>query len=196
MKKIHFEKIFKDKSWLTISNLLTISRIFLTPVIVYGIFSQKWRMVFLLFLFVAISDLLDGYLARLLNQNTYLGKILDPVADKFLIISSFSSLAFLHSPSFFIPAWFVALVIFREFIIIFGSSLLLLFKTNFEVKPNIWGKLTTFFQLIFIMWIFICYFFAWVPAKTYYSLLILLSFFSILSLLQYVKIGFKFLIRK
>lgn len=196
MKKIHFEKIFKDKSWLTISNFLTISRIFLTPVIVYGIFSQRWRMVFLLFLIVTITDLLDGYLARLLNQNTYLGKILDPVADKFLIISSFSSLAFLHSPSFFIPAWFVALVVLREFIIIFGSSILLFLKTNFEVQPNIWGKLTTFFQLIFIMWIFICYFFAWVPAKTYYSLLILLSFFSILSLLQYIKIGFQFLIRK
>ena len=186
MKKIHFEKIFKDKSWLTISNFLTISRIFLTPVIVYGIFSQRWRMVFLLFLIVTITDLLDGYLARLLDQNTYLGKILDPVADKFLIISSFSSLAFLHSPSFFIPAWFVLLVYFFT----------LFLKTNFEVQPNIWGKLTTFFQLIFIMWIFICYFFAWVPAKTYYSLLILLSFFSILSLLQYVKIGFQFLIRK
>ncbi|MBD3231486.1 CDP-diacylglycerol--glycerol-3-phosphate 3-phosphatidyltransferase [Candidatus Dependentiae bacterium] len=192
MKRIQIHKILKDESWLTISNFLTLSRFLLTFFIVYGIFYKSWKCVFILFLIVGITDLLDGYLARLLKQDTHLGKILDPLVDKFLIIASFSSLAFFHSPSFFIPYWFVVLIIIREFIILLGSSILLLFKNDFKVSPNIWGKLTTFFQLLFILWIFICYFFGWVPAKTYYSLLILLSIFSILSLFQYVKIGLKF----
>ena len=70
------------------------------------------------------------------------------------------------------------------------------FNTNFKVAPTIWGKLTTLFQILFIIWIFLCYFFGWVPAKTYYVLLILLTIFSVVSFAQYLKIGFAFLSKK
>lgn len=190
------EKIFEDKSWFTISNFLTFARILLTPVIIYGIYKEKWNFVFLLLLIVAATDVLDGYLARLLNENTNLGKILDPIADKFLLISSFCALAFVDSPSFFIPSWFVLLIFVREFIILFGTFLIFKFRVNFEIAPTIWGKLTTFFQLLFIFWLFVCNFFGWAPARTYHTLLILLSLFSILSFLQYIKIGFMYLIKK
>jgi cardiolipin synthase (CMP-forming) len=187
-----FEQLFKDKSWFTISNFLTVARIFLTPVIVFGIYQEFWKFVFYLLLVVAITDLLDGYLARLLNENTYLGKFLDPIADKFLLISSFGALAFLQTPSFFIPTWFVVLIFFRETIILLGSFFILKMGVDFEIAPTIWGKLTTFFQLIFLFWLFVCYFFEWAPARTYHALLILLSVFSIISLFQYIKIGFKY----
>ncbi len=187
------KNINKDKSWFTISNCLTLSRILLVPFIVAGIFYQKWTLVFYLFLYVSISDLLDGYLARLLDEGTNLGRILDPVADKLLLVSCFAALAFIRSPSFVVPAWFVFLVLFRELFIMLGSFLILLADFKFEIAPTIWGKLTTFFQILFIFWIFICGFFQWNPEKTYHVFLALLTVFSVLSLLQYIKIGLNYL---
>lgn len=187
------KKILKDKSWCTISNFLTLLRILLTPFVVVGIFYEQWTYVFFLLLFVTSTDLLDGYLARLLNQDTYLGKVLDPIADKILITSSFSALAFLQSPSFPIPVWFVILIVCREFVILLGSLILLRKGINFEIAPTIWGKLNTFFQLMFILWLFICHFCNWVPAKTYLIILGLLAVFSIISLIQYVKLGINYL---
>lgn len=182
--------------WFNISNFLTFTRIFLIPFIVYGISIENWKVVFLLFLIVSITDLLDGYFARLLNQETFLGKILDPIADKLLLVSLFSSLAFLNSPSFSIPFWFVLFILLRETVIILGSVIVFCLGVKFEIAPTIWGKLTTFFQLLFISWIFICYFVGWAPEKTYFVILIFLFIFSIFSLSQYVKIGFNYLKNK
>ena len=192
-KASFYKEILKDKSWITVSNILTVSRILLTPIIVFGIFKESWNIVFGLIFFVGISDLLDGYLARLLDEGTNLGKILDPLADKFLIISLFSSLAF-RSPSFSIPIWFVILILLRELIIIFGTGIILHLGINVKISPTIWGKLTTFFQLLFIFWLFVCNFFKWMPARTYYILLILLSIFSIFSLFKYIKLGINYLL--
>ena len=156
-----------------------------------GIFYQNWYFVFLLFLLVGITDLLDGYLARALKQETNLGKILDPAADKFLLVSSFVALAYLKSPSFSIPSWFVVLIVGREFCIMFGTFLLLRYKKNFNINPTVWGKFTTLFQLLFIFWLFVCHFLSWNPSKTYYILLSFLAIFSVLSFLDYVYIGIK-----
>ncbi|MFH1462007.1 MAG: CDP-alcohol phosphatidyltransferase family protein [bacterium] len=191
-----YRDIYKDKSWLTVSNLLTFSRILIIPFIVIGIIYKNWNLVFILYLFAGISDLFDGYIARLLNQETFLGKALDPLADKLLIISSFASMAFIDSPSFFIPKWFVLIILIRELIIVFGSIFLLKSKIEFKINPTIWGKLTMLFQSIFIIWLFICYFFSWVPAKTYYILLILLAIFSVASFFQYLKIGLKYFLER
>ncbi len=191
-----YNDIYKDKSWLTISNFLTFSRILIIPIIVFGIFYKSWSLVFILYLFAGLTDLLDGYVARLLNQETSLGKLLDPVADKLLIVFSFTALAFISSPSFLIPKWFVFVVLIRELILFFGSIYLFKKKVKFKIEPTIWGKLTTFFQLIFILWLFICSFFSWVPAKTYYVLLGLLTVFSIMSLFHYIKIGLSFFLNR
>ena len=191
-----YRDIFKDRSWFTISNILTILRIALIPVIVLGISRQDWYSVFVLFIISSITDLLDGYLARILNQETYLGKALDPLADKLLIVAVFTSLAFINSPSFLIPKWFVLLVLTRELAILLGSLFIIKTKVKFEIQPTIWGKLTTFFQLLFISWLFVCKFFDWAPAKTYFVLLMFLAGFSIMAFFQYVKIGISYLFNK
>ncbi|MCK4651227.1 CDP-alcohol phosphatidyltransferase family protein [Candidatus Babeliales bacterium] len=188
-KNSFYNQILEDKKFFTLSNGLTFLRILLTPVIVIGIFYEKWTLVFLLILFAGVTDVLDGYVARAFNQITNLGKILDPIADKILLICCFAALAFLQSPSFPIPKWFVLFIVCRESIIIFGSYVIVKTGRKFKVEPTWSGKLTTLFQLIFILWLFICYFFGWVPARTYHTLLVLLPLFSILSLLQYIKIG-------
>lgn len=189
---VSYYKIFQDKRWLNISNIFTLIRVALTPVIVLQMYYKNWNMAFCFFVVGALTDLLDGYLARLFDVQTNLGRMLDPIADKIFLVVSFFSLAFVGTPSFCIPSWFVYLLLCREIVILAGSAFLLIFNSNFEVHPLMWGKLTTFFQIIFIMWIFSCYFFHWIPVKTYGISIILLAGYSIFSLLQYIKVGLQY----
>ena len=179
----------RNKRWLTVSNVLTVSRIIAAPLMILLIAWHWWGIAFSLLLFAALTDFVDGYLARLFCEQTVLGTLLDPLADKIFLLAVFSALAFVHSPSFSIPPWFFVLVFVREIILLGGTFFMMCTDKNFIIKPMWWGKLTTFFQILFIVWIFVCYFFTWVPAKTYFILLHLLSLFSVITLLQYVKIG-------
>ncbi len=184
--------IKQDKCWFTIANVLSMSRVFLAPFVVIGIAFNWWLFSFLLFVVAAVTDLLDGYLARLLHQQTYLGKLLDPIADKIFLLASFTALAFVGSPSFKIPLWFVALVVVRELLIIMGSYVIITTHEHPKVEPILWGKLTTFFQMLFISWLFVCYFMHWEPARTYYAFLVLLAFFSFISFIQYLRKCFNY----
>ena len=185
------KKINQDQRWMTASNILTFVRILITPLIPIGIFYKEWKIAFIIFVFASLSDLLDGFLARALNQRTVLGSLLDPIADKFLLICCFSSLTFLPSPSFQIPLWFFLLECFREITILTGTYFIMRKKADIEIQPTIFGKLTTFFHVIFISWIFICNLFNWRPEKTFIVLLSILAMFSIMSLMHYVVLGVK-----
>jgi len=188
-----YHKILQDKRWLNISNIFTLLRILLAPVIVWQMYCRNWNYAFCFFIIGAITDLLDGYLARLFDTQTNLGRMLDPIADKIFLVSSFFSLSFISTPSFHIPAWFVYLLLLREFVLLSGCVFLFVIRVNFEAQPIMWGKLATVFQIIFIVWIFSCYFFHWIPVKTYSVSLVLLAAYSIFSLLQYIRVGFNYL---
>lgn len=187
--------LFQSK-WLTVSNVLTCSRIVAAPIVAFGIYREWWFLTFVLFFFASVTDVLDGYCARKFGDETELGKILDPIADKIFLLTCFIALAFFSSPSFQIPRWFVYLVLVRETALIIGSGFLLITRTNFYVAPTLGGKLTTFFQLLFIFWIFMCHFFKWMPTKTYLSVLIFLTIFSFLSFLQYFRRGLLYLLKQ
>lgn len=193
--KTFLHDISNDHSWFTVANFLTLLRIILIPFIVYGIIHAKWLYVFILFFTATITDLLDGYLARKLNQYTKLGAYLDPIADKLFLFSSFTALAFVQSPSFTVPGWFVFLLFFRELTMLVGMVVMELLHIKYEIKPTIWGKLTTLFQSTFIFWIFICYFFSWNPIKTYSVTIVLLALFSVFSLGHYTMIGIRYIKR-
>lgn len=195
VKKISkmWKEIALEGRWLTISNLLTVLRILLIPIIIFGIANHLWTFVFFLFLFAGVTDVLDGQLARWLDEQTVLGACLDPIADKLLLIASFATLSFVDSPSFSIPSWFVFFVCAREAIILGGSFFLVFRGIHLRIAPSIWGKMTTFFQLLFILWIFVCYFVGWNPIKTYSILLVLLAVFSLFSLGQYAVVGMRYL---
>ncbi len=101
---------------MNLANKITVSRVLLTFVFMYFLFLEGliFKIVaFFVFSFAALSDLLDGWIAKTRNQASDFGKIMDPIADKVLTLSAFLSFVQLQ----LIPAWMVVIIIFREFII-------------------------------------------------------------------------------
>lgn len=181
---------------ITIPTLFTLARIFLTPVIVYSMVQQFWQQAFYLFLIAAVSDVIDGALARLCNAKTFLGGCLDALADKFLLLSCFATLAFIQTPHFIIPRWFVIIALLKECILIIGSYIIFKMTGAVEIKPTFLGKATTFLHICFIIWFFFCYFFQWFPIKTYGLVLGILLTLLVTSLIQYISIGLCFIQEK
>lgn len=181
---------------ITIPTLFTIARIILTPVIVHSMVYQYWQQAFYLFLMAALSDVIDGALARLCNAKTFLGGCLDALADKFLLLSCFATLAFIQTPHFIIPRWFVIIALLKELILIIGSFIIFRVAGSVEIKPTTLGKATTFLHICFIIWFFFCYFFHWFPLKTYGLVLAFLLILLVASLLQYIYIGVCFIQEK
>ena len=135
-------EILKDKVF-TISNFLSISRALLLPFFVQyasefkedtSILKYYYVLVFICFL-VVLSDYLDGLVARLLNEETILGRYLDPVSDKIVTIGGLSTI----TAYFQFPLWILILYIVREIIGV-CLGLFLYFKRGIQGKPNAWGK--------------------------------------------------------
>lgn len=192
IKKINLnllKRLPPEEKRITIPTVFTLIRIFLTPFIIGAMIANDWGLAFGLFLTACITDTVDGSLARYLHAKTFLGACLDPIGDKLLILSVFFTLAFVKTPLFVIPLWFVLLVLCKELILVFGALFLFIRKGHLEVQPTMLGKLTTVAQMSFIMWLFTCYFFRWMPVKTYYSMLGILLVLISFALIQYMRIG-------
>lgn len=155
---------------MTTANKITIVRILLIPAFVtmaiyYGESMERgepleWQRLaaILIFLVAAASDGLDGYVARRYNQRSTLGVILDPIADKGLLLSGIITLSISNwshiSPEYGkFPAWFPVLVIARDLVILVGSVVLHLLNGKVVVRPRWTGKVATFFQMAAIAWV-------------------------------------------
>lgn len=184
-----FKKLPPHEKKITLSTMLTLLRIVLVPCIVGSMLEGWWGVACALFCIAAITDVLDGYLARWLNEKTFLGACLDPIADKLLVLSCFFTLAFVQSPLFIIPQWFFILVLVKELILLGGSVVFYLIKGHLDVRPTLLGKSTAVVQMGFIIWLFACYFFHWLPVKTYTSMLAIVLIMVFASLIQYIGIG-------
>lgn len=180
-----FKKLPQREKKITLSTAITLARIALTPIIVIAMVYGSWGIAFWLFIGAAISDVLDGYLARLLNDNTFLGACLDPLADKLLILSVFFTLAFISTPLFVLPAWFVITVLAKEMLLIVSAIFLFIKQGHLEVRPLLLGKLAMIVQTLFIIWLFSCYFFHWMPVKTYTFMLGVVLIVVLASLVGY-----------
>ena len=146
---------------MTTANQITIARILAIPlfvamVIYYGRGVQQgqpeeWQRAAAIFIFMlaAASDGIDGYIARHYNQRTRLGSVLDPIADKGLLLAAIVTLSFSNWHYEF-PLWFPILVISRDMVIVIGSLLLHYFNGKIQVRPSLTGKAATAFQMIAI----------------------------------------------
>jgi len=144
---------------LTFANKITIARIlavpfFIATILYYTPDKDYLRLIALgIFLFAVISDVIDGYVARTRNQKTQAGAILDPLADKILLISAFICLYRIGKlfGSVQFPMWLVVGVISRDIMLLIGSMIIYLVHGNLFIEASRWGKSTTFFQVICII---------------------------------------------
>ena len=132
---------------MNIPNSLTILRILLVPVYIGFMTYGSYGFALLTLLVAGLTDAIDGHLARKLNQRTRLGTLLDPLADKLLLTSSFISLAMLH----LVPSWLVILVASRDIILLLGTVVAHVTSTPINVTPTFLGKGATFLQLTYVL---------------------------------------------
>lgn len=132
---------------MNLPNAITIIRILLIPLFLYKVIEGEMIFATAVYLTAAITDGLDGFIARVWHLQTRLGTFLDPMADKLLITTSFLTLSVLK----IIPLWLALAVISRDFIIVGGSFLVYMIKNDLTIQPQPIGKVTTFFQFSYIL---------------------------------------------
>lgn len=164
-------------------NSLTLLRVLLVPVFVILMIDGKTDAALFVFVIAAITDGLDGFMARVLDQKTTLGAYLDPVADKTLVTTAYVVLTLED----LIPSWLTVIVISRDIIIVVGFMILFLIKgRGIQIGPSMISKVTTLFQLVTVM---LALFFLQSP---YIALAFFLTaILTILSGLDYIFKGFR-----
>ena len=142
-------------------NRITVTRIALIAPFIICLLNLNtgwpgWRyLALVLFVLMAVSDALDGLLARRLNQETNFGKYLDPVADKLLIASTLILLAGESTAvaGFKLPSWVAVIAVGKEIVIVLGFAVIYMVTHEFLVVPRISGKACTFAQLVMISYV-------------------------------------------
>ena len=137
-----------SSNW-TIPNALTVARILFTPLFVVFFLDESYLAALSLFFLAGVTDALDGFLARVLNQRSPLGALLDPLADKVLLDTSYVCLALAG----WIPVWLAVTVVSRDVIILGGVALLTFWGQDMRgsIKPSLASKATTFSQMTLVL---------------------------------------------
>jgi cardiolipin synthase len=170
-----------------VPNAFTFARFVASPLLAWLLLKHEFRLSLLLVAFAGVTDWLDGYSARKLGVIGKMGVLLDPLADKALLVTLFLALGVVR----LVPLWMLGLAIGRDLVIVFGSVLLRIFRNRRRFIPTILGKISTFFQIVFVLLVLIR---AAVPATTFLwwletTALLLTAFFTFTSGLDYVAKG-------
>lgn len=183
---------------LTLANRITIFRLLLVPLFILfifyyhqsgrqGAFIEWYRMIALIiFVTATFLDGLDGHIARSRKQITQLGTILDPLADKALLLSA---IILLGRPSVSaidpkIPTWFMVLVISRDAVLVIGAFIVNHLTGTVTVKPRWTGKVAAFCQMVVIAWVLIK-----LPGQPFIWLAAIAGLFTAISAIQYILDG-------
>ena len=177
---------------LTFANKITICRIVAVPFFIVAILYYSPEKEYLrlwalgIFLFAVISDVIDGYIARTRQQKTRAGAILDPLADKILLISAFITLYKMGSmfPVIHLPLWLVVAVISRDVVLLIGSLIIYLTHTSMPIQATRWGKFSTFFQVLTVIGILL----QWHFSVFFWFFVVM---FALVSGVDYIRHGIK-----
>jgi cardiolipin synthase len=130
-----------------IPNLITFLRFLLVPPVVYFLSHQEFGSALLLFVLAGFSDALDGFLAKRFGWTSRLGEMMDPLADKLLLICSYVTLGWLG----LLPVWLVGVVILRDVVIVTGATVYHLLIERLDAKPTMISKLNTLAQIMLVL---------------------------------------------
>ena len=133
---------------LTVANQLTILRMALAPLLVVLIVSHEATWALVVFVVAGVTDLLDGLIARLGHQQTTLGAMMDPLADKILLMSSYVALTWTSGLQVRIPVWLTVITLSRDAIILVTVAVITLTVGRRVFPPSLLGKLSTASQLL------------------------------------------------
>jgi cardiolipin synthase (CMP-forming) len=132
------------RSWLTLPNLFTLVRVVLAPVIVWAILTHRAFDALAIFAAAAATDLIDGYLARHFGAASAGGAMLDPIADKLMMTGVYLALSLEGS----VPWWLTGVIFGRDLLILTASVVALLATNLRAFPPSVWGKASTFLQIL------------------------------------------------
>ncbi|MFU8895818.1 MAG: CDP-alcohol phosphatidyltransferase family protein [Gammaproteobacteria bacterium] len=132
-----------------IPNLLCVLRIVLTVPIAWAIIDGRYPLALVLFFVAGVTDGLDGFLAKRFSWQSRLGGLLDPAADKLLLVTAFVTLWWAG----YVPSWLLAAVVARDLLIVTGAGLYLRRVGSFEAEPSIISKVNSFLQLLYVLFI-------------------------------------------
>src|SRR5258708_16974300 len=130
----------------TVPNQLTFLRLGFLPFFIISVHYRRYDFALAVLILAALTDGLDGILARSLNQKTALGAYLDPIADKLLLPSSFVVLALNRKISW----WLATLVLSRDVILLTSAAVILVESGYRSFPPSVYGKLTTALQILLV----------------------------------------------
>jgi len=170
---------------ITLATQITFLRILCVPFIIHSMMHEEWITATWLFIFASLTDVLDGMVARMRQETSLLGTLLDPVADKLLLLSVYAGLMLghMHGPS--IPLWFVLLALVHELMLAAGTVYFGLYKQQVVVAPSRLAKLVGVAQFLFIFWTLWCGFLEVPSSPLFYQLIILIAIARTCVLVQY-----------
>ncbi|WP_120993412.1 CDP-alcohol phosphatidyltransferase family protein [Stutzerimonas urumqiensis] len=163
-------------------NLLTGVRLLLVVPIAWLVIDGAYQPALGLFVIAGLSDALDGFLARRFGWGSSLGAVLDPLADKALLIVIYLCL----TVGGWIPAWLATLVLLRDVVIVLGAACYRLVTGSLEMRPSIFGKLSTLLQLALVAGVMADAAFGVLPAALHLVLITVVAVMTAISGLHYV----------
>ena len=167
-----------------IPNTLTIMRLLLVVPIGYLIIQKKFDIALIVFFIAAFSDAIDGVIARKFGWQSRLGSILDPLADKAMLVTAYLSLGWIE----LLPMWIVALVLLRDVLIVLGAIVYHVYVGRFSMEPSIISKANTFFQSLLALVVVFSQ--VYIPLEHYVvsPLIYIVAVTTIMSGLLYIKV--------
>jgi cardiolipin synthase len=166
----------------SIPNIITLGRILLVPIIVWAIASSEMEIAFAIFIIAGVSDAVDGFLAKRFNMTSELGALLDPLADKALLVSIYVALGIWGA----IPRWIVILVVSRDIMIVAAVIVSWLFGRPIPMKPLMVSKLNTVAQVAFAALVLAALGFGFKPRPYDVILMGFVAIFSLVSVSLYL----------
>jgi len=175
------------------ANKISTFRILSVPFFIAGLLYYRspereyMRLVaFGIFILAALSDAVDGFIARRSQQKSKAGLVLDPLGDKLLLMSAFVCLSFIKEFPIRFPFWITFIVITRDILILLGAVVVYIVKQEINILPTRWGKFTTTFQMLAVTSLLLQ-----LPKQFSQPLWWIAVFFTLISGVDYINRGFK-----